>query len=79
MKSILKSEPTLLFYDGDFQQKAMKDERITRKELKQGIRKAGFVSFDEISAIILESDGKLTVMSQSQKRQLSREDFIFIE
>jgi len=79
VESILKSEPTLLFYDGDFQQKAMKNERITRKELKQGIRKAGFVSFDEISAIIMESDGKLTIMSQSQKRQLSRDDFIFIE
>lgn len=79
IRSILKSAPTLLFYDGNFLEKALQDERITRGELKQSIRKSGFVSFEEITAIVLESDGTLTVMSKSDKKKIQKEDFIFIE
>ncbi|MER2063771.1 MAG: YetF domain-containing protein, partial [Alkalibacterium sp.] len=75
---LIKSEPTLLYYNGTFQEKAMKKERIDRSELKQAIRKSGHVTFDKVAAIILESDGTLTVMSESQKRELEKEDFIFI-
>ncbi|WP_368646047.1 DUF421 domain-containing protein [Alkalibacterium putridalgicola] len=76
--SMIKSEPTLLYYADTFQEKAMRRERVDRSELKQAIRKAGYVSFDKISAIILESDGTLTVMSSSDKRELDKKDFIFI-
>lgn len=79
IRSILKAQPTLLFYDGEFLHKALKDERITRGELKQSIRKSEYVSFDEISAIILEADGTLTVMSKSEKDKIQKDDFIFIE
>ncbi|GEK88739.1 Protein of unknown function [Alkalibacterium putridalgicola] len=77
--SLLKSDPALLYYNDTFQEQAMRKERVDRNELKQAIRKSGYVSFEGISAIILESDGTLTVMSDSEKRQLEKEDFIFIE
>ncbi|MFO8069341.1 MAG: DUF421 domain-containing protein [Alkalibacterium sp.] len=79
IRSILKSQPALLFYEGEFLHEALTNERITRGELKQSIRKSGFVSFDEISAIILETDGTLTVMSKSGKNQIQKDDFIFTE
>ncbi|SFC14424.1 Protein of unknown function [Alkalibacterium subtropicum] len=77
--SMLKSEPALLYYNDTFQEKAMKRERVDRNELKQAIRKSGYVSFEGISAIILESDGTLTVMADFDKRKLEKEDFIFID
>lgn len=77
--SMIKSEPALLYYEDTFQERAMIKERVDRNELKQAIRKAGYVSFDDISAIVLESDGTLTVISSSEKRHLEKKDFIFID
>ncbi|OJF95321.1 DUF421 domain-containing protein [Alkalibacterium sp. 20] len=79
IRSILNSEPSLLFYEGQFKDENLKKERVNKRELKQAIRKAGYVSFDEISAIILESDGTLTVMDKSDKKQIQKEEFIFID
>ncbi|WP_423188778.1 DUF421 domain-containing protein [Alkalibacterium sp. f15] len=79
VRAILNSEPSLLFYDGVFKDENLKKERVNKVELKQAIRKAGYVSFDEISAIILESDGTLTVMDKSDKRRIQKEEFIFID
>lgn len=79
VRKLLKSEPSLLFYDGMFNEHNLNKERVNKAELKQAIRKAGFVSFENVSAVILESDGTLTVMSKSEKNKIEKEEFIFID
>lgn len=73
-QSLLKSQPSIIYYDNHYNKKIMKQERITEAEVIQSIRKDGYVSLEEIAAVILESDGTLTVMEKSQKRQLEKED-----
>ena len=79
VSQLLKSEPALLYYDNTFQKKTMKKERVDKNELKQAIRKAGYISFQGVSAIILEADGSLTVISDREKRNLKKSDFVFID
>ncbi|GEK92163.1 DUF421 domain-containing protein [Alkalibacterium kapii] len=79
VSQLLKSEPALLYYNNAFQNKTMKKERVDKNELKQAIRKAGYVSFEGVSAIILEADGNLTVMSKREERNLRKKDFVFID
>ncbi|GEN51277.1 DUF421 domain-containing protein [Alkalibacterium pelagium] len=75
VRSLLKSEPSLIYYDDHYDNKKMKKERITEREVIQAIRKDGYISLDEIAAVILESDGTLTVMEKSKQKHLEQDDF----
>ena len=63
-QSFVKSEPTLLFYQGDFLWKAMKLERFTKEELIAAMRQTGRTYLNEVQAIVLESDGSLSVIPE---------------
>ncbi|MBT2569929.1 YetF domain-containing protein [Planococcus sp. ISL-110] len=60
---IIKSEPRLLFLDGQFVRSAMKKERIKESEILQAIRNTGFGSTDKVKAVVLETDGSLSIIS----------------
>lgn len=61
-RRITRSEPRLLVKDGEYRLQAMADERITRSEICAALRKAGFVSIGEAGAVVLETDGELSVL-----------------
>lgn len=75
-RTILKSRPSLLYFEGDFDEEALIKERITKGELKQAIRTSGFISFEQVAAIVLESDGTLSVMETTDKIKLEKDDFL---
>lgn len=77
VRSLLKSKPALIYYSNDYDEAKMRKERITKIEIMQAIRKDGYVSLDEIAAVILETDGTLTVMQKSKEKQLQKEDFFY--
>lgn len=60
---IIKSAPTLLYYQGELIERNMLQERILKGELEQAIRKAGHNDFDSISAIVLETDGVISIIT----------------
>ncbi len=61
---IIKSEPKLLFYNGEFLTENMIKERILTGELEQAIRKAGHNNYASISAVVLETDGAFSVLAR---------------
>lgn len=61
-RHIIKSQPTLLLYKGKMLQYLMKRERITTDEIRAIVRENGLASIDEAGAVILETDGTLTVL-----------------
>ncbi len=65
VRKLVKAEPALLFYQGEFMKEAMRRERVTRSEVLQGMRKAGVSSFSGVAAVVLETDGSFTVVSES--------------
>ena len=68
---IIKSEPRLLFLDGQFLRNAMKKERIKEIEILQAIRNTGFGSTDKVKAVVLETDGSLSVISSETGNTLA--------
>lgn len=60
----IKSEPKLLFFQGQFLRQAMKAERITENELIAVARKNGIGSLYEVDAMILETNGKVNVIQK---------------
>ncbi|WP_084243935.1 DUF421 domain-containing protein [Planomicrobium okeanokoites] len=59
---IIKSEPRLLYLNGDFLEDTMKKERINRVEILQAVRNQGKGSLEEVQAVVLETDGSMSVI-----------------
>ncbi len=62
-EALVKSRPTLVFYDGAFLDDAMRRERVTREEIRGALRSASVADADAVSAVILESDGAFSVLT----------------
>ncbi|MGM0896335.1 MAG: DUF421 domain-containing protein [Bacillota bacterium] len=60
---LIKSEPRLLFSEGEFLEQAMRDERIKDIEIMQAVRNSGEGDLQNIKAVILETDGSMSVIS----------------
>lgn len=61
-QNLIKSEPRLLVLRGSLQEAAMRAERITRTELEAALRSSGFDSLSEVTAVVLETDGSISVI-----------------
>lgn len=59
----VKAQPALLYYDDAFQTRVMKKERVTENEIEQAVRNAGKGSLSEVAAVLLESNGKFSVLT----------------
>ena len=62
--SLIKAEPALLLHNGEFLEPAMKRERVTRDEILAAIRDKGKEDPAAVYAVVLETEGSLTVLSQ---------------
>jgi uncharacterized membrane protein YcaP (DUF421 family) len=70
-KRIIKAEPDLLFYNGDFIKEAMKKKRILEVEVLQAARTNGISSIKQVEAVVLETDGSISVIKKSEKGEQS--------
>lgn len=62
MQNITTAAPTLLLFRGAFLKAAMHDENVSEEAVRAAIRSAGMKSIDEVEAVVLESDGSLSVV-----------------
>ena len=63
VRRLVKSEPSLLFHNGDFLLDTMKRERVTEDEVLAAMRQQGKGSFDEVGAVVLETDGTFSIIT----------------
>jgi uncharacterized membrane protein YcaP (DUF421 family) len=59
---IIKSEPTLLYYRGEFLRDALRQENVAEDALRAGMRSSGVGSMDDVEAVVLESDGSVSII-----------------
>ena len=63
IERLVKSDPTLLFHKGDILTDAMKSNRVTESELNAAVRMSGLASMSAVLAVVLETDGSLSVVA----------------
>lgn len=66
-KKLVRSDPRLLFEQGRYCDAAMAAERVTRSEVDAAIRSAGFGRLDEVGAVVLETDGSMSVIARGKE------------
>ena len=63
INTIIKTAPTLLLRNGRMLDDAMRKVRITSDEIRTAVRQKGMGSLDQVAAVILETDGSLSIIS----------------
>lgn len=67
VRRFVKSEPALLFYQGQFLRSTLIRERVTENEIYAAIRAQGIAAVENVEAVVLETDGSFTVISRTQQ------------
>jgi uncharacterized membrane protein YcaP (DUF421 family) len=62
VRSLVKARPTLIVRRGAFLEEAMRTQRVTRGEVLQVLRQHGAASAADVAAVVLETDGSLSVV-----------------
>lgn len=62
---LVKSEPVMLAYHGEMMHDAMRRARVVDVEVLAAVREAGLGALDETDAIVLETDGTLSVIKRA--------------
>lgn len=65
LNDIVKSEPRLLYYRGDFDERAMRRERVTQAEVFSAIRGSGISDTNAVEAVVLETSGSMSILKRS--------------
>ena len=61
VERVVKSEPVLLYRNG-FLPGPMRRARVTEDEVRQAARASGKATLDDVGAVVLETDGTLSVL-----------------
>lgn len=69
LETLLTGQPTVLAADGKFVEPALNAELVQPAEVYSELRKAGHADLSEAKWVILESDGKLSIVPMSQGEQ----------
>jgi len=65
------SDPSLLYFRGQFLQKTMREQRITHSQMLAVVRKNKIASLQDVEAIVLESTGIIAVVKKETIREHS--------
>ena len=63
VRRLVRAEPALLYYRGEFRRPTLRAERVTESEVYQAVRANGYGDLGRVEAVVLESDGSLSVVT----------------
>jgi uncharacterized membrane protein YcaP (DUF421 family) len=66
VRNVVTARPTLLLRDGKVVQEALQRERVSFDEVRQAVRASGRGDLASVAAVVLESDGSLSVITQDE-------------
>ena len=64
-RPVVTAEPTLVLRDGELLGEPLRAQRLSESEVRQAIRASGNGSVTDVAAVVLESDGSLSVVPAS--------------
>jgi uncharacterized membrane protein YcaP (DUF421 family) len=65
-RQAVRSQPAMLVHDGRLLHEELRRNRVSEGEVRQAIRGAGKGGLDMVAAVVLETDGTLSVVTHSQ-------------
>jgi uncharacterized membrane protein YcaP (DUF421 family) len=63
VEQLVKSRARILLQDGAIDHRALRKERVTESEIHCAVRSAGLGDLSKVAAVVLETDGSLSVVA----------------
>ncbi len=73
-KKVFSTTPTLLYYKGKFLEENLRKERLSKSKVFGAVRKKGFGSMEQVTAVILEIDASFSIIERSEEAENSTFD-----
>lgn len=67
VRSLVKSEPSLLVQNGSYLENAMRAQRVTQAEIEAALRDHGLADIGQAAYVVLETDGRLSVVPADKR------------
>lgn len=64
VQKLIKAKPSLLLYQGKLKHDVLKKERVAEGEVLAALRASGLGAIEEADAVVLETDGSLSVIKE---------------
>lgn len=71
MERLVKSQPRILYAEGRYDTAAMRRERVAKEEVRQAMRSQGISSEADVAAVVLETNGKFSVLKKTKREGTS--------
>lgn len=66
VRRLTKSDAAFLYRDGGYVQERLLKERVTEGEVRAAVRGAGLASMNDVAAVVLETDGSVSVIQRTE-------------
>lgn len=66
LKDLVKAKPTLLYYQNNYLEDAMRKQRVVKAEILAAMRTSSIGSVETVEAVVLEGDGSFSVIEKSE-------------
>jgi uncharacterized membrane protein YcaP (DUF421 family) len=70
-RDLIKGSPEALYADGTFREEAMRRTRVHQTEILQSVREKGIASLEQVEAVVLETNGDISVVKKSNQGSAS--------
>lgn len=70
-RTLVRAKPRLLLENGEYRRDAMAQERVTASEIDAAVRNAGHGRLEAVAAVVLETDGSMSVIARSADEKLT--------
>lgn len=64
-RMVITTEPVVVLAHGKIRHRALRENRLTEAEVRQAVRMQGSRDLSKITAVVLETNGKLSVITSS--------------
>ncbi len=71
-RKIIKAEPTLLYFKGEYLTDNLRKMRISKDDVQQEVRIGAGKTIENIDAVILEANGKLSIVTSESKDDMAQ-------
>jgi uncharacterized membrane protein YcaP (DUF421 family) len=65
LASLVRAEPVVLAWEGRLLDGELRRERVAPDEVRQALRQHGIGSLEQVAAVVLETDGSISVLSSA--------------
>jgi uncharacterized membrane protein YcaP (DUF421 family) len=74
MRKLFSGQPVLVIENSTIKYEALKKLSMNINDLEESLRNEGYFSFSDVEYAIIETNGKLSVLSKTSRRPVSNED-----